>query len=123
MFGAVQKHGQLGVGVVGDLEVLAVEAGDERRAEERAGELRGDVARDRGPGEPPADRQRQRDGRVEMRAAADSAQNTPTNTPMAHPQVITIQPLAVPLVRASTTLATTPLPKMMSRAVPMNSAR
>ena len=51
------------------------------------------------------------------------AQNTPTNTPSAQPAVMTIQPELLPLVRASTTLATTPLPKMMRIAVPMNSAR
>ena len=36
---------------------------------------------------------------------------------------MTIQPELLPFVRARTTLATTPLPKRMSNAVPTNSAR
>ena len=50
-------------------------------------------------------------------------QSTPTYTPSAQPAVMTIQPELLPLVRESTTLATTPLPKIMRIAVPMNSAR
>ena len=50
-------------------------------------------------------------------------QNTPTNTPSAQPAVMTIQPELLPLVRDSTTFATTPLPKMTRMAVPINSAR
>src|SRR5439155_17101381 len=49
-------------------------------------------------------------------------QNTPTNTSKAQPDEMTIQPELWPLVRARTTLATTPLPKMLSNAVPINSA-
>src|SRR6266566_9586041 len=48
--------------------------------------------------------------------------NTATNTASPQPAEITIQSELFPLVRDNTTLATTPLPKVTSRAVPMNSA-
>src|SRR5687768_15174124 len=51
-----------------------------------------------------------------------AAQNAPTKTANAQPAVMTIQPELFPLVRGSTTFATTPLPNKMSIAVPMNSA-
>jgi hypothetical protein len=54
-------------------------------------------------------------------AAAEA--NTPIKTAMAHPKLITIHPLLWPLVFANTTLATTPLPKAMIKAVPIISAR
>jgi hypothetical protein len=45
--------------------------------------------------------------------------NTPVNTAMAHPKVITIHPPLLPLVLFSNTLATTPSPKVINKAVPM----
>src|SRR5438128_11298182 len=47
---------------------------------------------------------------------------TATVTPNAHPAVMTIQPAFWPLVLLSTTLATTPSPKMTSSMVPSSSA-
>jgi hypothetical protein len=44
------------------------------------------------------------------------------NTAKDQPVVITIQPELLPLVRAKTTLATTPFPKSTNSAVPKNSA-
>src|SRR5438445_12644757 len=48
---------------------------------------------------------------------------TATATPNAHPAVMTIHPLFWPLVLLSTTLATTPSPRMINSMVPSNSAR
>src|SRR5207249_9804970 len=48
---------------------------------------------------------------------------TPTATPNAHPAVMTIHPLFWPLVLLSTTLATTPSPRMINSMVPSTSAR
>src|SRR6266850_7872992 len=48
---------------------------------------------------------------------------TATVTPNAQPAVMTIQPEFWPLVLLSTTLATTPSPRMMSSMVPSSSAR
>src|SRR5467141_2426687 len=48
---------------------------------------------------------------------------TATVTPNAQPAVMTIQPAFWPLVLLSTTLATTPSPKMISSMVPSSSAR
>src|SRR5258706_13791844 len=48
---------------------------------------------------------------------------TPTNTAIAQPNVITIHPLLFPFVLFSTTLATTPSPRIISKAVPTNSPR
>src|SRR3989442_12639464 len=48
---------------------------------------------------------------------------TATVTPNAHPAVMTIQPAFWPLVLLSTTLATTPSPRMTSSMVPRSSAR
>src|SRR2546430_4624181 len=48
---------------------------------------------------------------------------TATATPKAQPAVMTIQPAFWPLVLLSTTLATTPSPKMISSMVPNSSAR
>src|SRR5688572_16580842 len=50
-------------------------------------------------------------------------QKTATKTAIPHPAVMTIHPPPLPLVRLSTTLATTPLPRMTRIAVPMISAR
>src|SRR2546423_14115878 len=44
-------------------------------------------------------------------------------TPSAQPDVMTIQPELCPLVRCSTTLATTPSPSTIRIAVPKTSAR
>src|SRR5690349_6539193 len=48
---------------------------------------------------------------------------TATVTANAQPAVMTIQPLFWPLVRLSTTLATTPSPRMINSMVPSSSAR
>src|SRR5881398_1751647 len=48
---------------------------------------------------------------------------TDTVTPNAQPAVMTIQPAFWPLVLLSTTLATTPSPRMISSMVPSSSAR
>src|SRR2546426_889944 len=48
---------------------------------------------------------------------------TATATPNAHPAVMTIHPLFWPLVLLSTTLATTPSPRMINSMVPSTSAR
>src|SRR5205809_256091 len=48
---------------------------------------------------------------------------TATVTPNAQPAVITIQPPLWPLVLLSTTLATTPSPRMTNSMVPSSSAR
>src|SRR5881392_1485436 len=48
---------------------------------------------------------------------------TATVTPNAQPAVMTIQPAFWPLVLLSTTLATTPSPRMISSMVPSSSAR
>src|SRR5687767_3024235 len=48
---------------------------------------------------------------------------TASVTASAQPVVITIQPASLPLVRFSTTLATTPSPRMTRIAVPRSSAR
>src|SRR5204862_6100631 len=48
---------------------------------------------------------------------------TATATPNAHPAVMTIHPLFWPLVLLSTTLATTPSPRMTNSMVPSSSAR
>src|SRR5712691_11424526 len=50
-------------------------------------------------------------------------QYTAIVTPNAQPATMTIQPEALPLVRCSTTFATTPSPSTMRIAVPKNSAR
>ncbi len=51
----------------------------------------------------------------------DALINTPVNTAIAQPIVITIQPLLNPFVLLSTTLATTPSPRIISIAVPISS--
>ncbi|MNR05800.1 hypothetical protein D3C85_1218480 [compost metagenome] len=51
------------------------------------------------------------------------ATTTPTNTASAQAVVMEIQPPLFPFVPLSTTLATTPLPKRIMSAVPINSAR
>src|SRR4051812_48919885 len=56
-------------------------------------------------------------------APLEAAIHTPTKTAMPQPQLMTIQPALLPLVRLSTTLATTPLPRMTRMAVPISSAR
>src|SRR6266478_1184680 len=48
---------------------------------------------------------------------------TATATPNAQPAVMTIHPALWPLVLLSTTLATTPSPRMISSMVPSSSAR
>src|SRR6266496_6380732 len=48
---------------------------------------------------------------------------TATATPNAQPAVMTIQPPFWPLVLLSTTLATTPSPRMINSMVPSSSAR
>src|SRR5882762_1747311 len=48
---------------------------------------------------------------------------TATVTPNAHPAVMTIHPAFWPLVLLSTTLATTPSPRMINSIVPSTSAR
>src|SRR5467141_2556783 len=48
---------------------------------------------------------------------------TATATPNPHPAVMTIHPAFWPLVLLSTTLATTPSPRMISSMVPSTSAR
>ena len=52
-----------------------------------------------------------------------ATEKTATKTANAQPAVMTIQPLFCPLLRFSRTVATTPFPKMIRSAVPMNSAR
>jgi hypothetical protein len=47
---------------------------------------------------------------------------TPIKTAIIHPKTMEISPPLFPLVFGSTTLATTPLPRVMTRAVPNNSA-
>src|SRR5262249_16578510 len=54
---------------------------------------------------------------------AEALTNAPTNTAIAQPEVMTIQPLLLPLVPLRTTFATTPSPRRMSSAVPMISPR
>src|SRR2546423_5992631 len=51
------------------------------------------------------------------------AVKTPAITAKAHPAVITIQPLASPLERLSSTPATTPSPRRINIIVPRNSPR
>jgi hypothetical protein len=46
---------------------------------------------------------------------------TPRKTAIAQPNVITIHPLLFPFVLLSTTLATTPSPRIISSMVPINS--
>ena len=46
--------------------------------------------------------------------------NTPMNTAMAQPNVMTIHPLLLPFVLFKTTFATTPLPRIINNAVPIN---
>ena len=48
---------------------------------------------------------------------------TPTKTAIAHPKLMTIQPLPLPLVPLSRTLATTPSPNRISSIVPTSSAK
>src|SRR5689334_6791186 len=50
-------------------------------------------------------------------------QATPTKTAIPQPNVMTIHPAPFPLVLFSSTLATTPLPRITRIAVPINSAR
>jgi len=118
------KAREFRAGIVRCFEMRAVKEIDDHCAQKGAQHLSTKVHRNLAPGEciPLGDCNRNRDCRIEVCAAELLDAEHAHETAMPQPKVMTIQPEPWPLVFPRTTLATTPLPSTIRRAVPTNSS-